>query len=114
MRNTRPVSWLKGALRAFEAFPEAVQSDVLDALTYVAAGGMPDKAKPLKGLGSGVFEIAVRHRGDAFRTVYAVQLAEAVWVIDAFQKKSKSGIGTPQADIDRIKERLKRLKEALR
>ena len=61
-----------------------------------------------------MFEIAIRHRGDAFRAIYAVQIGEDIWVIDAFQKKSKSGIKTPQIDVDRIKERLKRLKEMLR
>jgi phage-related protein len=65
-------------------------------------------------VGSGVFEIAIRQRGDAFRAIYAVQIGEDIWVIDAFQKKSKSGIKTPQMDVDRIKERLKRLKEMLR
>jgi len=61
-----------------------------------------------------VFEIALRHRGDAFRAVYAVQIGVDLWVIHAFQKKSKTGIKTPQMEIDLIKERLKRLKEALR
>ena len=73
-----------------------------------------DTAKPFKGFDGGVFEIAVKHRGDAFRTIYAVQIGAALWVIDAFQKKSKSGIKTPQMDVERIRERLKRLKEALR
>jgi phage-related protein len=61
-----------------------------------------------------VFEIALKHRGDAYRAIYAVQIGDDVWVIDTFQKKSKSGIKTPQMDVDRIKERIKRLKEALR
>jgi|SRR5882724_12805044 len=52
--------------------------------------------------------------GDAFRVVYAVQLAEEIWVIHAFQKKSTQGIKTPQREIDLIKDRLKRLKEMLR
>ena len=56
----------------------------------------------------------MRQRGNAFRAIYAVQIGEALWVVDAFQKKSKSGIKTPQVDVDRIKERIKRLKEALR
>ena len=55
----------------------------------------------------------MRHRGDAFRAIYAVQLGTALWVVDAFQKKSKSGIKTPQVDVNRIKERIKRLKEVL-
>ncbi len=62
----------------------------------------------------GVFEIALRHRGDAFRVLYAVQIGEALWVIHAFQKKSKTGIKTPQTDVNLIRERLKRLKEALK
>jgi phage-related protein len=65
-------------------------------------------------VGSGVFEVAIRHRGDAFRAIYAVQIGDDIWVIDAFQKKSKSGIKTPQMDVDRIKQRLRRLKEMLR
>jgi phage-related protein len=58
----------------------------------------------------GIFEIALKHRGDAFRAIYAVQIGDDIWVIDAFQKKSKSGIKTPRMDVERIK----RLKEALR
>jgi phage-related protein len=53
-------------------------------------------------------------RGDAFRVVYAVQFAEEIWVIHAFQKKSTQGIKTPQREVDLIKDRLKRLKEMLR
>lgn len=56
----------------------------------------------------------MKHRGDAFRAIYAVRIGDDIWVIDAFQKKSKSGIKTPQMDVERIKERIKRLKEALR
>jgi phage-related protein len=83
-------------------------------LTIVAEGGFPDIAKPLKGIGSGVFELALRFRSDAFRVVYAVRIGNDVWVLHAFQKKSKTGIKTPKAEIDLIHERLKRLKEALR
>jgi phage-related protein len=114
MRDTRPISWLKGALRDFEAFPLEVRTEALRALTVAAEGGKSDRAKPFKGVGSGVFEIAIRHRGDAYRAIYAVQIGADLWVIHAFQKKSKSGIKTPQSDIDLIKERLKRLKELLR
>jgi len=79
-----------------------------------AEGAKGDKAKPFKGVDGGVFEIALRHRGDASRVPYAVQIGDDLWVIHAFQKKSKSGIKTPQMEIDLIRERLKRLKEALR
>jgi phage-related protein len=113
MRDTRPISWLKGALRDFEAFPLEVRTEVLRALTVAAEGGKSDRAKPFKGVGSGVFELAIRHRGDAYRAIYAVQIGPDLWVIHAFQKKSKTGIKTPQSDINLIKERLKRLKELL-
>lgn len=114
MKLTRPVSWIKAAQKDFLSFPEVAQRDALRALTVAAEGGMAGNCKPLQGLGSGVFEIALRQRGDAFRVVYAVQIADAVWVVHAFQKKSTSGIKTAKADIDLVVERLKRLRETLR
>lgn len=110
----RSISWIKAVQKEFMTFPEAVREDMIVALNDAAQGLMPDTAKPFKGVGSGVFEIALRHQGDAFRAIYAVQIGAAVWVVDVFQKKSKSGIKTPQMDVDRIKERLKRLREALK
>jgi phage-related protein len=62
----------------------------------------------------GVFEIAMPFRGDAFRVIYGVQIAEEIWVVHAFQKKSVRGVETPQREIDVVRQRLKRLKEALR
>ena len=113
-RKTRPVSWIRAALKEFETLPEGARPNCLAALTIAAEGGKADVARPMHGLGSGVFEIALPFRGDAFRVVYAVQLAEEVWVVHAFQKKSTQGIKTPHRDIDLIKDRLKRLKEMLR
>lgn len=113
-RKTRPISWIKSALKAFETFPEGARSICLAALTIAAEGGKADIAKPMHGLGSAVLEIALPFKGDAFRVVYAVQLADEVWVIHAFQKKSTQGIKTPQREIDLIKDGLKRLKEMLR
>jgi phage-related protein len=113
-RKTRPVSWIRAALKEFETFPEEARSIFLAALTIAAEGGKADIAKLMHGLGSGVFEIALPFRGDAFRVVYAVQLAEEIWVVHAFQKKSTQGVKTPKREIDLIKERLKRLKEMLR
>jgi phage-related protein len=112
--KTRPISWIKRAQKDFEAFPKEAQTEFATALTIVAGGGHPDLAKPLHGFGSGVLELALKHRGDAYRVVYALQIGQDVWVIHAFQKKSKSGIATPKAEIDLIEERLKCLKEALK
>ncbi len=113
-QKTRPVSWIRAALKAFETFPEEARSICLAALTIAAEGGKADIVKPMQGMGSGVLEIALPFRGDAFRVVYAVQLAEEIWVIHAFQKKSTQGIKTPQREVELIKDRLKRVKEMLR
>jgi phage-related protein len=111
--RTRPVSWLKAALKDFETFPEGARSVCLTALTIAAEGGKADLAKPMRGMGPGVFEIALPFRGNAFRVIYAVQLADEIWVVHAFQKKSTQGIKTPTREVDLIKDRLKRLKEML-
>jgi phage-related protein len=112
--NTRRISWIKAARKDFEKFPQEARIEIMRALTVAAEGRKADIAKPLKGLGSGVYEIALRFRSDAYRTVYAVNIGEEVWVIHAFQKKSRSGIKTPQHEIDLVRERIKRLKEILK
>jgi phage-related protein len=114
MRDTRPISWLKDARKDFEDFPQGAQLEMARALTILAEGRMPDIAKRLTGLGSGVMELALKHRGDAFRLVYALQIGDDIWVIHAFQKKSKTGIKTPKQEIDLIRDRLKRLREMLK
>ena len=113
-RPTRPISWVSAARKLFSEFPREVQSICLAALTVAAEGGKSDIAKPLMGLGSGVLEIARPFRGDAYRVVYAVQLAADVWVLHAFKKKATRGIRTPRHEIELVKDRLARLKEILR
>ena len=108
-RDSRPISWVKAARKSFEAFPQGAQDEIMEALTIAAEGDKAEIAKPMKGLGSGVFEVALKYRTDAYRTVYALQLADAIWVVHAFQKKSTQGIKTPRKEIDLIRERLKRL-----
>jgi phage-related protein len=111
--KTRPVSWIRGALKDCEKFPQGARSICLSALTIAAEGGKADIAKPMHGLGSGVFEIALSFRGDAFRLVYAVQLGEEIWVLHAFQKKSTRGVRTPKHEVDLIADRIKMVKEML-
>ncbi len=113
-RDTRPISWIKAARKAFDGFPRGAQDEILRALTVAAEGRKADTAKPLKGLGSGVFEVALKYRTDAYRTVYVLQFKEQLWVLHAFQKKARQGIKTPKQDIDLIRERLNRLKRELR
>ena len=113
LRNSRPISWIRGARKDFEDFPQGAQIEMARALTVLAEGRLPDIAKHLTGLGVGVMELALKHRGDAYRIVYALQIDDDIWVIHAFQKKSKSGIKTPKQDIDLVQERLRRLRERL-
>jgi phage-related protein len=104
----------QGGIEGIRGVPEGARAICLTALTIAAEGGKADIAKPMRGMGSGVFEIALAFKGDAFRVVYAVQLAEEIWVVNAFQKKSTHGIKTPKREIDLIRNRLKTLKETLR
>ena len=109
-RNSRPIGWIKAARKVFETFPETVKDRANAALTIAAEGGKADIAKPLKGLGPDVFQIAIRHRTDAWRVVYFTELAGRLWVVHAFRKKSKIGIRTPKPEIDLIAARVARLK----
>lgn len=111
MAHMRAVSWIKAAFKEFSAFPPAVQEKMKFALQVAAEGEKADIVKPMKGLGRGVYEIALPFQGDAYRAVYAVQIGTDIWVVHAFQKKSTQGIKTPQREIDVIREQLKRLKE---
>ncbi len=109
----RAISWVRAARKSFDKFPREAQHRIVSALEIAAHGEKADIVKPLQGLGTGVFEVALAHRSDAYRTVYAVQLDEDIWVVHAFQKKSTQGIKTPKKEIDLVQERLKRLKEQL-
>jgi len=82
-----------------------------DELQLIQFGGMPKDAKPFKGVGSGVLEIALRYASDAYRVVVAVQLGGKIYVLHAFQKKSKKGIETPKREIDLIRKRYAEAKE---
>jgi len=113
MTVTRPISWIKAARKAYDDFPVPVQTATLRALTIAAEGQKADNAKPLIGLGPGVLEIVLRFRTDAYRVVYATQIGDELWVVHAFQKKSKSGIKTPRLEMAVIEARIKRLRELL-
>jgi phage-related protein len=103
----KPCLFIGASRRELKALPDEVQDEVGHALYLVQCGGKPDSAKPLKGLGSGVLEIVEYFDGNTYRAVYTVRFAEAVYVLRAFQKKSKTGIGTPKFEIELIKTRLK-------
>jgi phage-related protein len=104
----RPLIWIDDSLETLRSFPPAARDEIGFALYQAQAGGKHVNAKPLKGLGPGVLEVVSDYRGDTFRAVYTVRLEDRVYVLHAFQKKSKSGIATPKPEIDLIRSRLKR------
>ena len=110
--SLKPLVWLGNALGVLKTFPSAVQDEVGYALYLAQRGEKHISAKPLKGLGPGVLEVVSDHRGNTFRAVYTVRLGERIYVLHAFQKKSKRAVATPQAEIDLIRRRLK-LAEAI-
>lgn len=77
-KQVKEIAWIKAARKAFLEFPEPVQDRALRALTLAGQGQKTDIAKPMQGLGSGVFEIAMRYKSDAYRTVYAVQIEDVI------------------------------------
>lgn len=111
-RDLKPVIWIGSTRRDVSSFPEDVKDAVGYALYIAQQGGKHSDAKPLRGFGgAGVLEIIEDHAGDTYRAVYTVQFAERIYVLHAFQKKSKVGIRTPKAEIGLIRARLKRAEE---
>jgi phage-related protein len=94
--------------RVLANFPPLVRQHIGHALYQAQAGDKHIDAKPLKNLGSGVLEVVSNHRGDTFRTVYTVKLENAVYVLHAFQKKSKRGKATPKGEMELVEQRLQR------
>ena len=108
----KPLFWIASSKDDLRDFPEEVKDVMGFALYQAQKGGKHRSAKPLKGFGgAGVLEIVADDQGSTFRGVYTVKLAGVVYVLDAFQKKSKTGAKTPPGDIDRIKKRLKAAEE---
>jgi len=95
------------SLKDLRGFPTEVRRAVGQALFSPQQGDKDPAAKPLRGFGAAsLLEIVANYRGDTWRTVYTVRYADAVYVVHAFQKKSKRGIGTPQKELEVIRLRL--------
>jgi phage-related protein len=104
--------WVGSSLKDLRSFPEAVKDEMGFALYEVQCGLKPPDAKPLKGFGGAtVLEIVSDYQTDTYRAVYTVRFGEQVYVLHAFQKKSKKAIATSQSDIELIKRRLKQAEE---
>ncbi len=104
----KPIRFVGSARDDLRSFPDDVRYVMGYALYLAQMGGKHPNAKPLKGFkGAGVLEVFEDHAGDTYRAVYTVRFTDAVYVLHAFQKKSKTGRKTPKLDIDRINERMK-------
>ena len=110
--DPKPVRWVGSSKGDLSGFPQEVRRRVGGALWEAQIGGKAAYAKPLRGFsGAGVLEIVDDFDGDTYRAVYTIRLAKAVYVLHAFQEKSKRGIATPKAELDLIDRRLKRARE---
>ncbi len=104
----KPVIWIGSSRKDLRAFPEPVQDHMGYALYIAQRGGKHRDTKTLSGFGgAGVVEVVKDFRGDTFRAVYTLLFAGSVFVLHAFQKKSKTGRETPRPDMDLIKQRLR-------
>lgn len=103
----KPVLWVGSSLKETQSFPEPVRREIGHALYAAQQGETDPAAKPLKGFGGAtVMEIVAPFDGNTWRAIYTVRFRDAVYVLHAFQKKSKSGIATPKAEIALIHQRL--------
>jgi len=100
--------WVGSSRRELKSFPAEVKDAMGYALYQAQLSLKPLSAKPLRGFGgAGVLEIVEDHESDTYRAVYTVKFSDLVYVLHAFQKKSKKGVATPKPDIDLIKRRLR-------
>ena len=103
----KPLRWVGSTLQDLKSFPPEVRSHIGYALYAAQSDEMDPSAKPLKGFGgANILEIVAPFAGDTWRAVYTVRFQDAVYVLHAFQKKSKSGISTPRKEIKLIHQRL--------
>jgi len=103
------VRWVASSKEDLSGFPNEVRRRVGGALWEAQIGRKAPYAKPLRGFGgAGVLEVVDDFDGDTFRVVYTIRFAKVIYVLHAFQKKSKRGVATPKAELDLIDQRLKR------
>lgn len=106
-REPKPVEWVASSKVDLKGFPVEVRDHVGFALYQAQIGLKHRDAKPLSGMSPGFLEAVSRLDKDTFRAVCTVRFAEVVYVLHAFQKKSKKGIATPQREMDIVRARLR-------
>ena len=107
-RPTKRVVWLNDSKPNMDALPSLVRSSFGHLLWEVQVGALPENAKPLFSLSKGVYELRENFDTNTYRLMYIACLEKAIYVLDVFMKKSTTGIGLPQRDAERIKERAQR------
>ena len=107
MPPEKPLEWAGSSKRDLLGFPDEVRRNVGYALGLAQLGGKHPASKVWHGEGPGVFEVVESDEGNAYRAVYTVRFAKAVYVLHCFQKKSPTGIKTAKTDVDLIRQRLK-------
>lgn len=111
MATDKILVWVGSSRKDIQEFPQEVRGIFGIALFWAQKGSKHPQSKPLKGFkGAGVVEIVEDFASDTYRCVYTVKYGNKVYVLHAFQKKSKRGIATPKPDMDLIKERMKEVK----
>ena len=107
LKPVKPVRWVGSSRRDLKTFPKRIQRDVGQALYAAQLGEEYPSVKVLKGFGGrSVLEIVASDHVATYRAVYTVRFLDAVYVLHAFQKKSKKGIATPKREIELVRERL--------
>jgi phage-related protein len=107
VEGEKPLHWVGSSKKDFLAFPSSVKDSMGAALGVAQFGGKHPSAKPWKGQGPGVFEIAEGHIGNTYRAIYTVRFRDAAYVLHAFQKKSPKGTRTALSDVQLVESRLK-------
>jgi phage-related protein len=110
--HVKNIIWVGSSRTDLKAFPAEVKEVMGYALYQAQIGLKAPSAKPLRGFGgAGILEIVGDHQTNTYRAVYTVKFSRSVYVLHAFQKKSRKGIATPKADIDLIRRRLRAAEE---
>ena len=110
----KTLTWLADSRTNGRSFPPNVRDGIGYALYLAQMGEMSATSKPLHGFGGGVMETAVNDASGAYRAVYTVSIGDSIYVVHAFQKKSKTGIETPRTEIELVRQRLKRLRREVK
>ena len=103
----KPITWMGSSKKDLRGFPAEVRREIGTALFWAEQGQLHPAAKLMKGNLREVTEIVSNYEGNAFRAMYTMRIGDEVYVLHAFQKKSKKGIATPQHELDVIEGRLK-------